>query len=35
MTDKLNYRLLAALISNASASTSSSKAAHDDPRPAI
>ena len=35
MTDKLNYRLLTAVISNASASASSSKAAHDDPRTAI
>jgi hypothetical protein len=31
MTNKLNYWLFAALISNASASTSSSKGAHDDP----
>ena len=31
MTNKLNYWLLAALISNASTSTSSSKGAHDDP----
>src|SRR5262245_47428049 len=31
MTNKLNYWLLAALIPNASASTSASKGAHDDP----